>query len=184
MKEVELAMRVQRKLSVIETIQEFLRFKKRVVLVGKAGSGKDYARKLLTDKGYSYGISYTSRPPRIGEVDGVDYFFLSEEKFQEMINDNQFYEHVSFNNWYYGTSVEQIHTQDVFIMTPHGVSKLKPEDRKESLVVYFNIDENTRRERISLRSDADKVVRRISADREDFKEFDDFDYCVNDAAFS
>ena len=51
----------------------------KLVLVGKAASGKDHLRKRLMDKGLNYGISHTTRPPREGEVDGQDYFFVSEE---------------------------------------------------------------------------------------------------------
>ena len=61
---------------------------KRIVLVGRAASGKDHARKKFEAKGYKYGISYTSRPPRSNEVNGIDYHFLSKEQFEDMISKN------------------------------------------------------------------------------------------------
>ncbi|MCC5791707.1 MAG: guanylate kinase [Legionellaceae bacterium] len=53
-------------------------------------------------------ISHTTRPMRPGEVDGVDYFFVNEATFVEMINASAFVEHARVFNHYYGTSVQQI----------------------------------------------------------------------------
>lgn len=156
---------------------------KRLILVGKAASGKDYARKLLEEKGFKYAVSYTTRPPRAGEAEGRDYFFKSEEEFQVMAEEQEFYEHVSFNGWHYGTTVKQFYRDDVFIMTPYGISKLKEDDRKKSLIIYFDIEENVRRERLSQRSDADTVERRIEADARDFENFTDFDIRITNHNF-
>src|ERR1035437_3624382 len=53
----------------------------RIIICGSAASGKDHLRKKFEDKGYKYGISYTTRPPRTGEINGVDYHFLTNEEF-------------------------------------------------------------------------------------------------------
>jgi guanylate kinase len=156
---------------------------KRVILVGKAASGKDYARKMLQSKGFSYAVSYTTRPPREGEIDGEDYFFKSVEEFQSMIEAGEFYEHVVFNNWYYGTTVKQFYEDDVFIMTPYGVSKLKQDDRKKTWIIFFDIEESVRKERLSVRSDADTVERRLKADEQDFENFTDFDLRITNHNF-
>jgi guanylate kinase len=156
---------------------------KRIILVGKAGSGKDFARKKLESRGYSYAISYTTRPPRDTEVDGVDYIFVTDDQFNKMINNGEFYEYVAFNGWYYGTTIDQFYTDDIFIMTPHGISKVKEIDRKTSFIMYFDIDQDIRKERLMLRNDADKVDRRILADEEDFKDFTDFDIRITNPDF-
>ena len=49
--------------------------KGKIIIVGPGGSGKDFLRKKMVEKGFSYGISFTSRPPRKGEEEGKDYFF-------------------------------------------------------------------------------------------------------------
>lgn len=152
---------------------------RRLILTGRAASGKDHFRKILESRGYKYGISYTTRPPRTGEVDGKDYYFLSVEEFERMISNDEFYEYVTFNGWYYGTSREQFYRDDIFIMTPHGISKIKSEDRERSLVFYLDIPLEVRRERLMLRSDADKVERRILADELDFKNFTEYDIKIN-----
>lgn len=160
------------------------RTKSRIILCGKAASGKDHLRQILEGRGFTYGVSYTTRPPRTGEVDGRDYFFIDEAEFKSLIEEKFFYEHVVFNGWYYGTSKNQWYeTDDVFIMTPSGVGKIKTEDRKSSFIIYIDIPIEIRRERLSKRSDADTVDRRIQADEEDFKNFTDFDIRINDHKF-
>ena len=157
---------------------------RRVILVGKGGSGKDYARKILEDKGFRYCISHTTRPPREGEVNGRDYNFISRDSAaHHYIPNNLFYEYVIFNNWLYGTTKEEFEKSNLFIMTPSGVSKLLPEDRRESFIVYFDIDIETRRRRLSERRDADNVERRLEADDLDFENFTDFDHRIVDPEF-
>jgi len=155
----------------------------RIILVGKAASGKDHMRKQLESKGFKYAISYTTRPPRSNEENGKDYIFISKEEFEDMIKDDLFYEHVSFNGWYYGTSKRQFYEDDVFIMTPHGLSLVSPEDRKQSIVFFFDIPYDIRKERLSLRSDADTVDRRLEADEKDFSGFTDFDIHITNENF-
>lgn len=122
-----------------------------------------------------YCVSHTTRPARKGEIDGTDYYFVSEQKFQDMINDGQFLEHVSFNGWKYGTSKKEFETSNLLIMTPSGIQKLGSDLRSESYVLYIDIDEDVRRKRLSGRRDADDVERRLSADKEDFRDFKDYD---------
>jgi dephospho-CoA kinase len=68
-------------------------------------------------------------------------------------------------------------------MTPSGISQLSDTDRAESLIVYVDVSEEIRRERMSLRKDADDVNRRIAADAGDFKDFSDYDVKVDDPNF-
>lgn len=156
--------------------------KKRLIIVGKGGSGKDHLRKNLVERGFRYCISHTTRPIREGEEDGKDYWFIQSYQLPSMAED--FYEAVYFNNWFYGTSIKEFYSSNLFIMTPKGISKLKPEDREESIVVYLNIDEETRKRRLQERRDADDVERRLQADFHDFHEFEDFDYEIKDPSFT
>jgi guanylate kinase len=97
----------------------------KVILIGKAAAGKDHMRKVLEGRGFTYGTSYTTRPPREGEIDGRDYYFISEEDFKHYAENNFWYEYVQFNGWYYGSSVEQFkETCNLFVMTPKGVSAI------------------------------------------------------------
>lgn len=148
----------------------------RIILVGKAASGKDHLRKKFEGRGFKYAVSYTTRPPRPHEQNGKDYLFISEQDFQKMIDQDEWYEWVSFNGWKYGTSKEQFEDYDLFIMTPSGLSHVTEEERKKSFVIYLDIDQEKRRKRLSERvMPGDSVERRIEADDQDFKDFKDYD---------
>ena len=157
----------------------------KIILVGKAAAGKDHMRKVLSGRGFNYGISYTTRPPRKGEIDGKDYFFLTEEEFKRKINQGYWYEWIEFNGWYYGTSVSQFkQTCNLFIMTPKGISHIDSVDRKECTIIYLNVDEKTRRERLEARDmPGDSIDRRMIADNLDFENFTDFDIEINNSNF-
>jgi len=157
----------------------------RIVLCGKAASGKDHMRKVLGSRGFRYGVSYTTRPPREGEVNGRDYYFISINEFEALLKDGYWYEWVEFNGWYYGTSQDQFHKDcDLFIMTPTGVSKIHPEDRLNTTIIYLDIDLETRKSRLTQRDmPGDSMERRIMADEADFKQFTDFDIRITNTDF-
>jgi guanylate kinase len=157
---------------------------KRTIIVGKAASGKDHLRKIFESRGFKYAVTYTTRPPRDGEINGKDYNFITNDDAENLINSGFFYEHVMFNGWVYGTSVSQFHTDDLFVMTPSGVSRIKPEDRKNSFIIYVDIDKDTRKERLSIRNmPGDNMDRRINADELDFAEFTDYDLRITNPDF-
>lgn len=168
----------------IEAVIDKALGKKRIILVGKAASGKDHARKILQGMGFTYQIPFTTRPMRDGEVHAQDYYFMPEYKFKDLITVNFFYEYAIFNNWYYGTSNAQMKYSNVcFIMTPRGLSQMHPHDRQDSLVVYIDIPYEIRKERLMGRLDADSVERRLSTDEQDFLTFSDYDVIINDPNF-
>ncbi len=76
-----------------------------IVLSGFAGVGKGTVLKSLfeTEDGYAYSVSATTRKPRPGEVDGVHYFFVSKDRFEEMIEKDELLEHACYVDNYYGT---------------------------------------------------------------------------------
>lgn len=80
------------------------------VVSGASGVGKSTVLKRVMDirKDLIFSVSATTRAPRNGEVDGVDYYFVSNEKFQEMINANQFLEYDVHMKTSYGTPAAQV----------------------------------------------------------------------------
>jgi len=81
-----------------------------IVLSGPSGVGKDtlIKRLLELDRNLRYSVSCTTRPPRPGEVDGVDYTFASRERFQQLIDEGAFLEHATYNGNLYGTLAERV----------------------------------------------------------------------------
>ena len=157
----------------------------KVILVGKAAAGKDHMRRILSGRGFQYGISYTTRPPREGEIDGRDYYFIPKELFEKGIDNDFWYEWVEFNGWYYGTSYDQFKEQcNLFIMTPKGIAHIDPIDRKECTIIYLDIPIAVRRKRLEEREmPGDSLERRIEADERDFANFTDFDIQINNHNF-
>ncbi len=165
-------------------VKYFYRNHKRIILVGAAASGKDYARKLFEDKGYVYATSYTTRPPRDGEVNNKDYVFISNKDFEEKIQSRFWYEYVSFNGWHYGTSKQQFYKDDIFIMTPSGISKISQADRKNCFIMYFDIPKTVRKTRLAQRKmPGDSLNRRLEADELDFENFTTYDIRITNPDF-
>ena len=94
-----------------------------IVLSGPSGVGKGTVRKELfsqPDTNYEYSISMTTRAPREGEVDEVDYFFKTRSEFEELIEQDQLLEWAEFVGNYYGTPLEYVNKmrdagRDVFL---------------------------------------------------------------------
>ncbi len=81
-----------------------------IVISGPSGVGKGtiYNRLLDNDPSLTFSVSVTTRGPRNGETDGVDYFFISEEKYQELVAQDAFLEHATVHGHSYGTLKSQI----------------------------------------------------------------------------
>lgn len=76
-----------------------------LIISGPAGTGKGTVCKELLERNEDiiYSISATTRKPRVGEADGVNYFFIDEEKFKSMVKNDEFLEHAFVHTNYYGT---------------------------------------------------------------------------------
>jgi len=158
----------------------------KIIVCGPGASGKDHFAKMLIEKGATKSVSYTTRPPRENEVDGIDYHFISTEEFEKKVEEGFWYEWDLFRpekGWYYGQSNEDINSCDLFIKTVSGVGKIKPEDREKFTIFYLDIPEEIRRERLNERKDRDDPERRLDADRKDFGDFTDFDVVIKNFDF-
>jgi guanylate kinase len=141
-----------------------------ILLIGASASGKTEAAKLLHVKyGIVKAITHTSRTPREGERNGVDYFFVSKEEFLKLLSKDFFVEHALYNGNYYGCSKNQIDDGRCVVVEPNGLrSFLALKDH--SIVTFFlEATEATREKRMLLRGDKlESILRRLEIDRKDF----------------
>lgn len=155
-----------------------------LALFGKSASGKDSIQKWivsnyprLTNKI----VSCTTRPPRSGEQDGVDYFFLSDEEFAKKVLDGSMLEATSFREWFYGTALDQLDPDkiNVGVFNLTGVECILDDPRLDVVPVWIYASDKTRLRRSLDREDnpdCKEICRRFLADEKDFEEADDFDY--------
>lgn len=152
--------------------------------IGRSGSGKtSYVTKLAEDYPNKFKVilSYTTRPIREGEVDGVDYTFISEKKLEELKSDNKILESRSYkvasgDTWWYATPKVRLSKGFDFltIQTPNSISSLVKQYGKDKVkVIYLDITREVAFKRLQERgktADIKEVVRRIKADDTDFLE--------------
>lgn len=81
-----------------------------VIISGPSGTGKDTItqRLLAIDNRFALSVSATTRQPRVGEEDGVDYYFISEEDFSNKIESGDFIEYARYGKNYYGTLKQDV----------------------------------------------------------------------------
>jgi guanylate kinase len=154
---------------------------KRVILCGPTASGKTFIRSKFAEKGYTYDVSYTSREPRNGEIDGKDYKFISSEEFSNRIFEYKFFEWVNYEGNYYGTGRYEFENSDLFIMETDGIKHLIEEgERDSSLIVYVNTPIDIRIERMKKRGwNTDKILDRLKVDHKKFDNFTDYDLMIS-----
>lgn len=152
-----------------------------IALAGKAGSGKDtILHEVIAaapDRFHEI-VSATTRPPREGEVDGKNYYFIDELEFANIMNRNKMLECTSFNNWLYGTPTSSLVEDKVNIgvFNPAGLRSLSASPQVSLAIVYVKADNKIRLLRQLNREnnpDVKEIIRRFSADEDDFRNFDD-----------
>ena len=139
-------------------------------IMGKSASGKDTIYKELMEKMPKFHsiVPYTTRPMREGEKDGVEYFFVDQERFDEMMDEEKIIEFRSYNTkcgiWTYFTADDgQIALKEYF-----GDDVMVP--------LYIEVEDGLRlsraleRERAQLKPQYAELCRRFLADAEDFSE--------------
>jgi len=158
---------------------------KRIILVGPSCSGKSFLRKKLEGRGFKCDVSYTSRKPRKGEIDGVHYHFIGPRQFETLREGDFFYEWIEYNGNYYGTGLKEWNEFPLFIMETGGIKHIKPEDRKTCFIIYLNppFADRYLRMRDERLWDEDKINDRIYTDNKKFNDFKDYDMIITNPRF-
>ena len=107
-----------------------------IVISGPSGVGKGtiYNRLLNNDPSLTFSVSVTTRAPREGEIDGVHYFFISEEKYQELEAQGAFLEHATVHGHSYGTLKSQV--QEKMELGYNVVLDIDPQGAKQVMAQW------------------------------------------------
>ena len=141
-----------------------------IVLSGASASGKTEAAKMLMAKyGILKAITTTTRPMRIHEQNGKDYFFVTKEEFERLIKEDHFVEHTIYNGNYYGSSKDQIANDRVVVIDLEGLKSYSRLDDPRIVTFYLDTCEEIRYKRMLERGDKkEDAVRRLENDRKIF----------------
>lgn len=141
-----------------------------IVLAGASASGKtEVAKYLQIVYGITKIITTTTRPPRKGEVNGKDYFFVDVEIFKQMIKENKFVEYTIYNNNYYGSTKDQIAYDKCVVVDPIGLKSFMDLNDKSIVSFCLKCGEETRRKRMIFRGDKESdIEKRLVNDRQAF----------------
>lgn len=142
-----------------------------IILYGPSACGKTEVSKYLASF-YSITkvITHTTREKRIGEVNDIDYHFVTKEEFLSLKDKDFFVETACYNNNYYGSSKEEIQDNKSCILEPQGVKKYKELNNKSIVIFYLFASEETRKKRMESRLDKkENILSRLNNDRISFK---------------
>lgn len=158
-----------------------------VIISGPSGSGKGTVVKELDPaRGYAVSISVTTRKPRPGEVDGKDYFFISEDMFIDMREQNELLEHFAYVGNYYGTPKpyveEQIAKGKIVVLEIEVNGALQVKEKfPEAVLVFLMPPTFTELERRLISrgtEDAITIEDRLKKSLEEVPLIDKYDYLV------
>ena len=159
-----------------------------VILSSPSGAGKTTITKKIQQKYHSFkiSVSHTTRKPRPNEIDGVDYYFVSQEKFKKLVSEGKFYEHAKIFDNYYGTLKETVNemikkNDIIFDIDWQGTQQLSKFKNLKLIKIYLippNKDEL--RERLIKRNQdsPQEVERRYKAYDKDIQHWKDYDYII------
>lgn len=166
-----------------------------IVLSGPSGVGKStvIAELLSNRRDIHFSVSFTTRQPRVGEEHGVNYYFVSREEFERMIEADELLEYAQYVENYYGTSLKVIEEKlqagvDVLLdIEVQGAAKVR-EKCPEAVFIFIippSLEELSRRLRKRNTDSEDVIAQRLAKAREECRECTKYDYLVvNDNVMS
>ena len=160
-----------------------------IVFSGVSGVGKGTILKELMpmeDLNLAYSVSMTTRKPREGEIEGVNYFFVSKKRFVEAIKNDELLEHARFVGNDYGTPKDYVEKQrelgkNVILEIEINGAKQIMEKCPDALSIYMippSIEELERRLRERRSEDEETLMKRIAKAKRELKDIDFYEHVV------
>ena len=159
-----------------------------IILSSPSGVGKTTLTKKIQQKYQSFkiSVSHTTRPPRSNEVDGIDYHFVTPERFKKLIKEKKFYEYAKIFGNYYGTLKQEV--DDIFKMNDlifdidwQGTKQLSKFNNLDLIKIYLITEnkEELKKRLIKRNQNTDtEVEKRFKSFDEDIKHWSDYDYVI------
>ena len=158
-----------------------------LILSSPSGVGKTTLTKKIQQKypNFKISVSHTTRTPRSNEIDGVDYHFVSNEKFKDLIKQNKFYEYAKIFENFYGTSKEYVdktikNNDILFDIDWQGTKKLSKFKNLNLIKIYLITDKSELKKRLIKRNQntPEEIEKRYKSYDEDIKHWVDYDYII------
>ena len=160
-----------------------------VILSSPSGAGKTTLVKLLSkNKNFHISVSHTTRKPRSNEVQDQDYYFVSNEKFEKLINNEEFLEHARVFNHLYGTTITPViekleeSKNVIFDIDWQGADQIKNKKLNYKLITFFILppSKEVLFERLSNRDMKDKLIveERMKEFSRDVLHWINYDYVI------
>lgn len=158
------------------------------VISAPSGTGKStLIKQLMADTpSLCFSVSYTTRPPRLGEKHGEDYFFISRQVFERMVRRDEFVEWADVYGHLYGTAAKQLQAaqqtgRDILLdIDVQGHQQVR-ERWPEAIGVFIlppSFQELSRRLRERQSDDTDAIENRLQTAREEIAHWPEYDYVV------
>ena len=160
-----------------------------VVLSSPSGAGKTtLVKKISSDNKFSISISHTTRKPRSKEINGKDYFFISNVEFEKLIKDQKFLEYAKVFNNYYGSSSDNVINMlnngenVIFDIDWQGTQQIKRKKLKYSIFTIFILPPSKKEllNRLMTRETNNKEVveERMRQFKQDILHWTEYDFVV------
>lgn len=158
-----------------------------VVISGPSGAGKGTVyQRVIERTGMKRSVSVTTRKPRPGEVEGINYFFRSEEEYQQMIAAGEFLETAEVYKNYYGTPKAPVYenldkgSDVLFEVDVHGARSIKKQYPEAVTIFLMTPDFKTLEARLRGRGteSEDSLKTRLGAAKRELGKYEMFDYIV------
>jgi guanylate kinase len=158
------------------------------VISSPSGAGKTtLARMVAESQKLVFSVSYTTRPPRPGEREGVDYKFVTEDEFSRMVERQEFAEWALVHGNRYGTAVHAVNraledgTDYLFDIDWQGGQQIRRQWPEESVLVFIlppSIAELERRLRRRATDSPEAIGRRLAMAKRELEHYGEYDYLV------
>ena len=153
-----------------------------IIFSGPSGVGKStIINELIKEQELYFSISHTTREKRHNEIEGVDYYFVTNDEFNNLINNEYFIEYEKYGTDFYGTGKDQLINNDLITVLDvevNGATKLL-EDNSDFIGIFIDIENSELIKRLENRGhDQEFITKRMNLANKQRNKINKFDYVI------